>query len=58
MPRRDRKGKHAFWLGQIRLAINALLVKKGVGCINEGETCPARLGRGNMLGVVGWVWLS
>jgi len=46
------------WLGQIRLAINALLVKKGLGCINEGETCPARLGRGNMLGVVGWVWLS
>jgi len=33
MPCRVRKGETCFggWLGQVRLAINALLVKRGVG---------------------------
>jgi len=33
MPRRVRKGETYFggWLGQVRLAINGLFVKRGVG---------------------------
>jgi len=34
------------WLGQVRLAINALFVKRGIGWDNEGEISPAGLGRG------------
>jgi len=41
------------WLGQVKLAINALLVKR---FFLRGNTCPAGSGRGIMLGVaVGWV---
>jgi len=34
MPCRVRKGKHGLWdwLSQVRLAIKALLVKRGVCC--------------------------
>jgi len=45
-------------LGQARLAKNILLVKRGLVVINEVETCPAWLGKGNMLWGVGWVRLG
>jgi len=43
MSRRVRKGKTSFgggWLVQVRLAINAPLVKGGNSWINEGGKCP------------------
>jgi len=49
-------------LGQVRLGyrleMNDLLVKRGLFGINEGESCPEGLGRGNMLWGVGWVRLG
>jgi len=56
MPHRVSKGEHSLGglLGLVRLAINALLVKGGLVCKDELETCPARLGRGkHALG--GWL---
>jgi len=46
MPCKVRKGEHALggWLGQVRLGINALLVKSGGWLGQMRETCPAGLG--------------
>jgi len=42
MPRRIRKGQTCFggWLSQARLAINALLIKRGLLGKDEGGKCP------------------